>query len=98
PPTPPLFPYTTLFRSNTDYRVGVPVTYRRAAVTVRFQLYHQSSHLGDEYMAHTNSQRVDLSFEAAELLVARDMAHWRLRTTGPPDRKSTRLNSSHVAI
>jgi len=63
---------------NTDYRVGVPVTYRRAAVTVRFQLYHQSSHLGDEYMAHTNSQRVDLSFEAAELLVARDMAHWRL--------------------
>src|SRR5437867_845492 len=50
---------------NTDYRVGVPVTYRRAAVTVRFQLYHQSSHLGDEYMAHTNSQRVDLGDPSA---------------------------------
>jgi len=63
---------------NTDYRVGVPVTYRHAALTARFQLYHQSSHLGDEYMAHTNAQRVDLSFEAAELLVARDIANWRI--------------------
>src|SRR6266540_3979693 len=54
---------------NSDYLVGLPVTYQRGAVTTRFRLYHQSSHLGDEYMAHTQAHRVDLTFEAAELLV-----------------------------
>src|SRR5437016_8540685 len=63
---------------NTDYRVGIPLTYRHAGVTTRLQLYHQSSHLGDEYMIHANAQRVDLSFEAAELLVARELAQWRV--------------------
>src|SRR5213076_883706 len=63
---------------NTDYRVGLPVTYRHARVTARLQLYHQSSHLGDEYMVHANAQRVDLTFEAAELLVSQQPAAWRL--------------------
>jgi len=63
---------------NTDYRVGLPVTYRHARVTTRLQLYHQSSHLGDEYMVHANAQRVDLTFEAAELLVSQQLAAWRL--------------------
>ena len=63
---------------NTDYRVGLPVTYRRAGLTTRVQLYHQSSHLGDEYMIHANAQRVDLTFEAAELLVSQQIAAWRV--------------------
>ena len=63
---------------NTDYLVGLPVTYQRGAVTTRFRLYHQSSHLGDEYMAHTQAHRVDLTFEAAELLVSGDVGAWRL--------------------
>src|SRR5256885_6654196 len=63
---------------NTDYRIGLPVTYRRAGLTTRVQLYHQSSHLGDEYMVHANAQRVDLTFEAAELLVSQQLAAWRL--------------------
>src|SRR5256885_1341923 len=63
---------------NTDYRIGLPVTYRRAGLTTRMQLYHQSSHLGDEYMVHANAQRVDLTFEAAELLVSQQLAAWRL--------------------
>jgi len=29
-------------------------------------------------MIHAHAQRVDLSFEAAELLVARELAHWRV--------------------
>src|ERR1051325_937282 len=62
---------------NTDYRVGLPVTYRHAGLTTRVQLYHQSSHLGDEYMVHANAQRVDLTFEAAELLVSEQLAAWR---------------------
>src|SRR5438045_7363456 len=63
---------------NTDYRVGLPVTYRRAGLTTRMQLYHQSSHLGDEYMVHANAQRVDLTFEAAELLLSEQLAAWRV--------------------
>lgn len=63
---------------NTDYRVGVPVTYRRSRLTTRLQVYHQSSHLGDEYMVYANARRVDLTFEAAELLVSQELARWRV--------------------
>src|SRR2546430_13368810 len=35
-------------------------------------------HLGDEYLLHTNAQRVDLTFEAAELLVSKEVAQWRV--------------------
>src|SRR2546425_7235901 len=59
PPRSTLFPYTTLFRSH-------------GSLTTRLRLFHQSSHLGDEYMAHTNARRIDLTFQAVELLVARE--------------------------
>src|SRR2546427_11837849 len=62
---------------NTDYLVGLPLTYRHGSWATRFRLYHQSSHLGDEYLLHTNAQRVDLTFEAAELLVSKEVAQWR---------------------
>src|SRR2546425_1473844 len=62
---------------NTDYLVGLPLTYRHGSWATRFRLYHQSSHLGDEYLLHTNAQRVDLTFEAAELLVSKEIAQWR---------------------
>ena len=63
---------------NTDYLVGLPLAYRRGGTTMRLRLYHQSSHLGDEYMIHAHAQRVDLSFEAGELLLSRELAHWRV--------------------
>src|SRR3989441_12003782 len=62
---------------NTDYLVGLPLTYRHGSWATRLRLYHQSSHLGDEYLLHTNAQRVDLTFEAAELLVSKEIAQWR---------------------
>src|SRR2546427_440480 len=48
------------------------------SLTTRLRLFHQSSHLGDEYMAHTNARRIDLTFQAVELLVARETTRWRL--------------------
>ena len=63
---------------NTDYLVGLPFTYRKGAVATRFQLYHQSSHLGDEYIVHTHAQRVTFSFEAAELLMSDIVGNWRV--------------------
>ncbi len=63
---------------NTDYLVGVPLTYRQGAMVARFQLYHQSSHLGDEYIVHTHAQRVTFSFEAAEVLASEVVGNWRV--------------------
>lgn len=63
---------------NTDYIVGLPLTYRRGSWATRLRVYHQSSHLGDEYMLHTHAQRIDLTFEAVELLVASEGSRWRV--------------------
>src|SRR2546427_1784341 len=63
---------------NTDYLVGLPITYRRGSFATRFRVYHQSSHLGDEYLVHNHAQRVDLTFQAAELLVANEASRWRV--------------------
>ncbi len=63
---------------NTDYLVGLPISYRRGGLATRIQLYHQSSHLGDGYILRTHAQRVTYSFEAAELLASDDVGNWRL--------------------
>lgn len=63
---------------NSDYVVGLPVAYRRGAFAARARLYHQSSHLGDEFLLAHHLQRVDLTYEAVELLLARALGAWRL--------------------
>ena len=63
---------------NTDYLVGFPLTYRRGDFATRFRLYHQSSHLGDEYLLHTGARRTNLTFESAELLFSREGTSWRV--------------------
>jgi hypothetical protein len=64
---------------NTDYRIGVPLTWRNGAFSMRGRVYHQSSHLGDELILGGNApRRVDLSFEAADLLVAWERSGLRL--------------------
>lgn len=57
---------------NADYIIGLPITYQRGLLAVRFRIYHQSSHLGDEFLLQTQPQpqRVNLSFESVELLGA----------------------------
>lgn len=56
---------------NADYVVGIPLTIRRDAFSMRLRIYHQSSHLGDEFLLRTtDSGRVNLSFEAAEAIVS----------------------------
>lgn len=63
---------------NTDYIIGFPISYRHGSLSGRLRLYHQSSHLGDEFLLRTHTQRVDLTFEAAEILVSEDIANWRV--------------------
>lgn len=65
---------------NTDFLLGLPITYRHGAISTRLRVYHQSSHLGDEYLLHTGTTRVDLTYGAVEALVA--VEHGRFREYG----------------
>jgi hypothetical protein len=53
---------------NADYTIGLPVTYRHGPLSARLRLYHQSSHLGDEYLLRAQPERINLSFESLEML------------------------------
>ncbi|RJO62873.1 MAG: DUF1207 domain-containing protein [Dehalococcoidia bacterium] len=55
---------------NADYLVGLPFTWRRGDLSTRLRWYHQSSHLGDEYLLASQPERLDLSFEVVELLLS----------------------------
>lgn len=58
---------------NTDFVVGVPVSWRSGLWSARVRLYHQSSHLGDEFLlGRPGFNRINLSFEEVEGLVAVD--------------------------
>lgn len=63
---------------NADYVIGLPLTWRHGDWSGRLRLYHQSSHLGDEFLLSAQPQRVNLSFEAIEALVAYDFGNLRV--------------------
>ena len=53
---------------NTDFYVGIPVTYAQNNWRARARLYHISSHVGDEYLLrHKHLNRKNKSFEALDL-------------------------------
>jgi hypothetical protein len=63
---------------NADYVVGVPISFRRGATTARVRLYHQSSHLGDEFLLRAQPERINLAFESLELILSRAVGQLRL--------------------
>ena len=64
---------------NADYTIGIPVTYRHGDNSLRFRIYHQSSHLGDEFLQSVNPpERINLSYEAIELIYSREWRGWRV--------------------
>jgi hypothetical protein len=64
---------------NADYLIGLPLTIRAGAFSARARVYHQSSHLGDEFLLRPNApKRENLSFESAELLVSVDVSALRV--------------------
>jgi len=62
---------------NADYIVGFPVSYRNDRWSVRVRVYHQSSHLGDEFLLRVHPDRVNLSFESLETQVSYEWESWR---------------------
>jgi uncharacterized protein DUF1207 len=65
---------------NADYTIGLPITLRRGPVSGRVRLYHQSSHLGDEFVLRGTTQRENFAFESIETILSVDLGP--LRTYG----------------
>jgi hypothetical protein len=64
---------------NADYVIGLPLTARRGGTSGRLRVYHQSSHLGDEFLLRPDRpERENLSFESVELLLSQDVGPLRV--------------------
>ncbi len=68
---------------NADYIIGVPLTFRRSGFSTRVRLYHQSSHLGDEYLLRGEDiERENFSFESIEFLLSQEIGLLRVYAGG----------------
>ncbi|HKQ65819.1 MAG TPA: DUF1207 domain-containing protein, partial [Methylomirabilota bacterium] len=52
---------------NADYLVGLPLSVRYEDFTAMLRVFHQSSHLGDEFLLRTKTNRINLSYESVDL-------------------------------
>jgi hypothetical protein len=59
---------------NADYLVGIPLTYRLGDFSALLRVFHQSSHLGDEFLLRTRSNRVNLSYESVDFKLSYEVA------------------------
>ncbi len=68
---------------NADYWIGLPVSYRKGLWSFFGRVYHQSSHLGDEFLLDTPGvNRINLSYEESEALASYDWRKWRFYASG----------------
>lgn len=73
------FRFDPLALLNADYQIGFPLSVRRGPFSARLRLYHQSSHLGDQFLLENpDFQRINLSFEVLDFLVSFDTTRWRI--------------------
>jgi len=61
---------------NSDFWVGPTLSARSGGLSTQLRLYHQSSHLGDEFVLRNRAERVNLSYEGVDLLVSGDPWPW----------------------
>lgn len=67
---------------NADYAVAIPVIYRRGDFSALARVFHQSSHLGDEFLLRDDidqDRRINLSYEGVDAILSYDVTEsWRL--------------------
>lgn len=64
---------------NADYWIGLPISYRKGPWSYLLRIYHQSSHLGDEFiLGNPGINRVNLSYEDMKFLASYEWERWRL--------------------
>lgn len=62
---------------NIDFNVGLPITWRQGNWSARLRFYHQSSHIGDEFLAsHPGFQSIGLQFNEVDLILSYDVQKW----------------------
>jgi hypothetical protein len=61
---------------NTDFMGGVTTSYRLKEFSTIFRIFHQSSHLGDEFVLRNPVNRLNLSFEGADLKLSYRFFNW----------------------
>lgn len=59
---------------NADYMVGVPFSLRYQDFSTQFRIFHQSSHLGDEFLLRTRTNRINVTYEAIDLRFSYEFA------------------------
>jgi len=59
---------------NSDFMVGVTGSYQRGDLSALLRFYHQSSHLGDEFLLRNRVQRINLSYEVLDALISYEFA------------------------
>lgn len=89
---------------NADYLVGVPMTYRVGWFSARVRLYHQSSHLGDEFVLRSRIPRENFAFQSGEAILSVDDGPLRVYAggerlfNGTPDNLKTWLVHGGVEL
>src|SRR5690606_39838686 len=98
PPRSTLFPYTTLFRSGADDDAAAVVA-ELCEVAVRYAVGSgiRGMHLHERFRAAPREPRGAARARHRVPLIA-DTARIQYECVRAADRKSTRLNSSHVKI
>lgn len=67
---------------NADYRVGFLSSYRNGPLSGFIRIYHQSSHLGDEFLLNNPGvTRINLSYEEIDVKLSYQVFQW-LRVYG----------------
>src|SRR5205814_10480873 len=98
PPPPPrstLFPYTTLFRSKPLVYLDSASSSQKPRTVLDAMEHHHRHHYANVHRGiYTIAEESTAAYEGARAKVAKLL---NARATGE-DRKSTRLNSSHLGI
>jgi hypothetical protein len=61
---------------NSDFFVALQASYRKDDLSTMFRIFHQSSHLGDEFLLRTRIDRVNLSYEGVDLKLSYRPTKW----------------------
>jgi hypothetical protein len=61
---------------NADYLGGLTFSYAFDSFVFFTRFFHQSSHLGDEFLLNNEVERINLSFEQLEVLLSYDPRPW----------------------
>ncbi len=61
---------------NSDFFAALHATYRIGGLSAFFRVFHQSSHLGDEFLLRNRIDRINLSFEGLDLKLSYPLFDW----------------------